>query len=382
MRTASAPSFDTLEKLSRSADADLTRRALIPAQHIRGRGAQNNVSGRFEVEKVVRFDDGWANEDPLPPFETVEHIERARSIISRNQSPDVGFDRSVNPYRGCEHGCAYCYARQTHAYIGLSAGIDFEKEIYVKVNAADELRRELSHPKYTCKPVAIGTNTDPYQPIERQRKIMRGLLEVFLETKHPVTITTKSALIVRDLDLLTALARLNLVSVALSITTLDHKLSNKLEPRAASPARRLEALKLLCEAGVPTMVMVAPIIPAVNDAELERILDAAAAQGAKGAAMILLRLPGEVRDIFCEWLLRHFPDRLRHVMNLVRNTRSGRDNDPKFRSRMRGDGPYAIMLRQRFEKAMARNGMDKKAEILRTDLFEGPKVEDKQLNLF
>lgn len=382
MRTASAPSFDALEKLSLSADADLTRRSLVTPSRNRGRGAQSNISGRFEREKIEAFDDGWAVEDPLPAFKTVEHVEKARSIIARNQSPDLGFDRSINPYRGCEHGCSYCYARPSHAFIGLSAGIDFERELYIKVNAAAELRRELSSAKYRCRPIAIGTNTDPYQPIERHHKVMRSVLEVLLETKHPVTITTKSALVVRDLDLLTELARLNLVSVAISITTLDHKLSNKMEPRASSPARRLEALRLLSEAGIRTSVLVAPVIPAINDAELERIVDAAAAQGAKSAGMIMLRLPGEVRNIFREWLLRHYPDKLRHVMSLVRDVRGGRDNDPRFGSRFKGEGPYAVMLRQRFEKVLERNKMLGKRPVLRTDLFDGPKVEDKQLNLF
>lgn len=379
---AVVPSFDTLERLSVSADADLTRRTLIGPRRIRGRGAQSNATGRFEREKRDAVDDGWSTEEALPAFETHERLEKARTIITRNDSPDIGFDRSINPYRGCEHGCSYCYARPTHAYLGLSAGIDFEREIFLKTNAAVELRRELSSPRYKCAPIAIGTNTDPYQPVERKHRLMRQVLEVLLETRHPVLITTKSALIVRDLDILTEMAKLNLVSVAISVTSLDHKLSRLMEPRCASPARRLEAMRLLAAAGVPVMVNVSPMIPAINDHELERILDAAAAQGAKAASMILLRLPGEVRDVFREWLLRYFPERLRHVMSLVRASRGGRDNDPRFGSRMQGEGPYAVMLRQRFDKARERYGLASRLPALRRDLFTGPKQEDKQLALF
>jgi len=377
-----APSFDALEKLAKSRDADLVNRQLVDPAQNRGRGAQSNVVGRFEKQTREAFDDGWDNIDPLPIFETIEHIERAKTVIARNESPDIGFDRSINPYRGCEHGCIYCFARQTHAYLGHSAGLDFERDIYVKVNAADALRAELSNARYKVKPIAIGTNTDPYQPAERKHKIMRSILEVLLETRHPVTITTKSALVVRDLDILTDLARDNLVRVALSVTSLDHKLSRKMEPRASTPSKRLEAIRLLSEAGVPTTVMAAPMIPAINDMELERILDAAAAQGAKSAGMILVRLPGEVRDLFREWLLRHFPDRVRHVLNLVRDTRNGKDNHPRWGSRFTGEGPYAVLLRQRFEKAVERYGLNQKSPPLRTDLFAPGKPEDNQLSLF
>ncbi|MBU1176115.1 MAG: PA0069 family radical SAM protein [Alphaproteobacteria bacterium] len=379
-----APNFDRLNKLSQSADADLVERPLVPQKRNRGRGAQTNVSGRFERQKRETFDDGWdiEEEDALQPFETHERLEKAVSVIARNDSPDIGFDRSINPYRGCEHGCSYCYARQTHAYLGLSAGLDFEREIFIKTNAADLLRKELSAPRYKVKPIAIGTNTDPYQPVERQHKIMRQILEVLLETKHPVTITTKSALIVRDLDILTEMAGHGLVSATIAVTSLDHKLSRLMEPRAATPARRLEAMRLLAAAGVPVSVNFAPAIPAINDHELERVLDAAKAQGATGAAMALLRLPGEVRDVFREWMFRHYPDRLRHVMSLVRDTRGGRDNDPRFGSRMRGEGPYAVMLRQRFDKAIERYGLSSRPQRLRTDLFRGPKQDDPQLTLF
>ncbi len=376
------PSFETLERLSRSADADLTLRSLVDPQTNRGRGAQSNAAGRFEHETREAFDDGWDMAEPLPRSQTSEHVERARTIITRNESPDVGFDRSINPYRGCEHGCAYCYARQTHAYLGHSAGLDFEREIYVKVNAAEKLRRELAHPRYKVRPIAIGTNTDPYQPMERRHKIMRQILEVLLETKHPVTIVTKSALVVRDLDILTEMAEHNLVSVALGVTSMDHKLSRLMEPRASTPAKRLEALQLLSAAGIPTMVMAAPMVPAINDMELERILDAAKAQGVTAASMILLRLPGEVRDIFRQWLLRHYPDKLRHVLNLIRDTRKGHDNDPRFHTRMTGEGPYAALLRQRFEKACERYDLKRRLPTLRTDLFVAPKAETEQLSLF
>ena len=386
MALRSAPSFEQLEKLAHTRDADLIGRRMIDARQNRGRGAQTNRTGRFEKQEREEFDDGWSEAggepEALRPFETVEHIERARSIITRNESPDIGFDRSINAYRGCEHGCSYCFARPTHAYLGHSAGIDFERDIYVKVNAVELLRRELADKRYKVKPIAMGTNTDPYQPAERKHKLTRQILEVMLETRHPVTICTKSALVVRDLDILTELAKLGLVRVALSVTSMDRILSRKLEPRASSPEKRLEALRLLSEAGVPTMVMAAPMIPAVNDMELERILDAAAAQGVKDAGMVLLRLPNEVRDIFREWLLAHFPDRVKHVLSLVRDTRGGRDNDPNFHTRFVGVGPYAVLLQQRFEKARERYGLDGGLPALRTDLFVPPRIEDGQLSLF
>jgi DNA repair photolyase len=377
-----APSFEALEKLSRSRDADLARRELVDPSRNRGRGAQSNRSGRFEKQVREGFDDGWCSTEPMPAFETIEHMERAKTIITTNDSPDIGFERSINAYRGCEHGCSYCFARPTHAFLGHSAGIEFERDIYVKTNAVEALRAELGARNYKPKPIAMGTNTDPYQLSERKHKLTRGILEVMLETRHPVMITTKSALIVRDLDILTELAKLNLVKVAISMTTMDHKLSRKMEPRAASPARRLEAIRLLSEAGVPVAVFASPMIPAINDMELERILDAAAAQGAKSASMVLLRLPGEVRDIFREWLLRHFPDRVRHVLALVRDTRGGKDYDARWGTRMTGEGPYATLLRQRLDKARERYGLDVKLPGLRTDLFVAPKLEDKQMSLF
>lgn len=382
IHAAFPPPPDSLARIANSADGDILTRNLVSPHRNRGRGAQSNLSGRFEVFQHESFDDGWQSLEMLPDFKTNVREERAKSIITKNESPDLNFDRSINPYRGCEHGCSYCFARQTHAYLGHSAGIDFERELYAKTNAAERLREELSRKKYVAKPIAIGTNTDPYQPIELEHKITRQLLEVLLEFKHPVTIVTKSALVVRDLDLLTQLAEHNLVHVAISITTLDRKLCRQLEPRASTPSKRLEAVELLSQSGIPTMVMAAPIIPAINDSELEKIVDAAAAQGATAAGMIMLRLPGEVRNIFREWLLRFHPDKLRHVLNLVRDVRGGRDNDPRFSSRMSGQGPYAYALQRRFELAMNRNGLKKRLPHLRTDLFSSPEVPEDQLSLF
>jgi DNA repair photolyase len=378
----SAPNFEQLERLNGTRDADLIARRYVDPTLNRGRGAQTNKGSRFDRQSREEFDDGWGQVEDLKPFETIEHVERAKSIITRNESPDIGFDRSINAYRGCEHGCSYCFARPTHAYLGHSAGLEFERDIYVKANAVDLLRRELADKRYKPKPIAMGTNTDPYQPAERQHKLTRGILELLLETRHPVTITTKSALVVRDLDILKPLAEQNLVRVALSITSMDHILSRKMEPRASTPEKRLEAVRLLSEAGIPTTVMAAPMIPAINDMELERILDAAAAQGAVGANAILLRLPGEVRDIFREWLLRHFPDRVSHVMSLVRDTRGGKDNDPNFGTRFVGEGPYATLLRQRVDLAKARYKLDRPMAPLRTDLFTPPAVDDGQMSLF
>ena len=377
-----APSFEALEMLSRSRDADLARRELLHPERVRGRGAQSNRSGRFETHTRENVDDGWSSAEPQPVFETVEHVERAKSIITSNDSPDIGFERSINSYRGCEHGCSYCFARPSHAYLGHSAGIEFERDIYVKVNAVETLRSELASKSYRPKPIAMGTNTDPYQPVERKHRLTRGILEVMLETKHPVMITTKSALIIRDLDLLTELAKLGLVKVAISMTSMDHRLSRRMEPRASSPSRRLEAIRLLSEAGIPVAVFASPMIPAINDMELEKILDAASAQGATSASMILLRLPGEVRDVFREWLLRHFPDRVRHVLSLVRDTRGGKDYDSRWGVRMTGEGPYATLLRQRFDKARTRYGLDIKLPPLRNDLFVAPKLDDRQMSLF
>jgi len=324
----------------------------------RGRGAQSNASGRYEPLARVAFDDGWRSLDELPPFKTAVQVDTTRKIITRNDSPDIGFDRSINPYRGCEHGCVYCFARPTHAYLGLSPGLDFESKLFVKPEAAELLEKELSAPGYEPKVIAIGTNTDPYQPIERRYKVMRRILEVLDRAGHPVGIVTKSALVVRDLDILARMAERKLVKVALSVTTLDAGLARKMEPRAATPMRRLETLRRLAQVGVPTSVMVAPVIPALNDMEIERILDAAAAAGVKEAGYVLLRLPLEVRDLFREWLRANFPHREEHVFKLVRDTRGGKDYDSTWGRRMKGTGPYAYLIGRRFELACEKFGLN------------------------
>src|SRR5471032_3161445 len=289
-----------------NADTDMRDVGLLPSRiesaRRRGRGTLSNASGRYEPTARIAFDDGWQSLEELPPFSNTVSVDSTRKIITRNQSPDIGFDRSINPYRGCEHGCVYCFARPTHAYLGLSPGLDFESKLFVKPEAAELLERELSAPGYQPKVIAIGTNTDPYQPIERRYKVMRRILEVLDRAGHPVGIVTKSALVLRDLDILARMAERKLAKVALSVTTLDPELARKMEPRAATPMRRLETLRRLAQAGVPTTVMVAPIIPALNDMEIERILDAAQAAGVKEAGYVLLRLPLEVRDLFNEWL--------------------------------------------------------------------------------
>ena len=299
----------------------------IERERRRGRGAQSNASGRFEAEARVAFDDGWQSLEELPPFKTTVSVDTSRKVIARNDSPDIGFDRSINPYRGCEHGCVYCFARPTHAFLGLSPGLDFESKLLVKPDAPALLEKELAAPDYEPRMIAIGTNTDPYQPIERERKIMRGILEVLERAGHPVGIVTKSALVTRDIDILSRMAKRNLVKVALSVTTLDAQLARTMEPRASTPPKRLEALRRLSEAGIPSTVMVAPVIPALNDSEIERILDAAAHAGAREASYVLLRLPLEVRDLFREWLMANYPDRYRHVFTLIRDMRGGRDYD-------------------------------------------------------
>src|SRR3954470_3463520 len=278
----------------------------VDRERRRGRGTLSNASGRYEPTARIAFDDGWQSIEELPSFETTVTVETARKIITRNDSPDIGFDRSINPYRGCEHGCVYCFARPTHAYMGLSPGLDFESKLFVKPDAPELLERELSAPGYEPRTIAIGTNTDPYQPIERRYEVMRRILEVLDRANHPVGIVTKSALVQRDVDILARMAQRNLVKVALSVTSLDAKIARTMEPRAATPPKRLEAIRLLAEAGIPTSVMVAPVIPAINDTEIERILDSAAALGAKEAGYVLLRLPLEVRDLFRAWLDAHF----------------------------------------------------------------------------
>jgi DNA repair photolyase len=350
----------------------------------KGRGATFNPKVRFESTDVDPFDDGWgslarAQEDPAPGTEVTP--DASRSVIARNTSPDIPFDRSINPYRGCEHGCVYCYARPTHAFLGLSPGLDFETKLRAKLDAAALLERELARPGYRCEPIALGTNTDPYQPIERRLAITRSILEVLARCRHPATIVTKSAAAVRDLDLLTAMAEQNLVRVAISVTTLDGGLARRLEPRAAAPHRRLEAIRRLSAAGVPTAVMVAPIIPALTDHELERILDAAATAGAGAAGYVLLRLPHEVKELFEGWLATHAPARAEHVLSLVRQCRGGRLYDATFGRRMRGEGPYARLIEHRFTRARQRLGLNRDVAPLRTDLFAPPDRERRQLRL-
>jgi DNA repair photolyase len=308
--------------------------------------------------------------------------DATRKIITRNDSPDIGFDRSINPYRGCEHGCVYCFARPTHAYLGLSPGLDFESKLFVKPEAAELLAKELAAPGYQPKVIAIGTNTDPYQPIERKYQVMRRILEVLERAGHPVGIVTKSALVLRDIDILARMAERKLAKVALSVTTLDAELARRMEPRAATPMRRLETLRRLSQAGVPTTVMVAPVIPALNDNEIERILEAAQVAGVKEAGYVLLRLPLEVRDLFREWLMANYPDRYRHVMKLVRDTRDGKDYDSEWGTRMKGTGPYAWMLGRRFEVACEKLGLNVSRTTLTTQHFRKPKPDDAQLNLF
>jgi DNA repair photolyase len=355
---------------------------VVEHERRRGRGAQSNASGRYEPLARIAFDDGWRSLDDLPPFKTTVQVDATRKIVTRNDSPDIGFDRSINPYRGCEHGCVYCFARPTHAYLGLSPGLDFESKLFVKPDAAELLAKELAAPSYQPRVIAIGTNTDPYQPIDRRYEVMRRILEVLERTGHPVGIVTKSALVLRDIDILARMAERKLAKVALSVTTLDAALARRMEPRAATPMRRLETLRRLSQAGVPTSVMVAPVIPALNDSEIERILEAAQVAGVKEAGYVLLRLPLEVRDLFREWLMANYPDRYRHVMKLVRDTRDGKDYDSQWGTRMKGTGPYAWMLGRRFEVACERLGLNVARSTLTTQHFRKPKPDDAQLSLF
>jgi DNA repair photolyase len=383
------PSLSTLKQTAlapglRAAEADALMSASgvrLADTRVRGRGAGLNMSGRFEINTREVFDDGWSSLEDLAPFKTEVQIEKPRTVITRNQSPDLSFDRSINPYRGCEHGCVYCFARPTHAYMGLSAGVDFEARLFAKPDAPRLLERELSRPGYKVQPIAIGTNTDPYQPIEKQWRIMRQLLEVLEAAGHPVGIVTKSALVMRDIDILSRMASKGLARVAMSVTTLDRKLARSMEPRAATPERRLEAMCALSDAGIPVSVMAAPVIPGLNDHEIERILDSAKAAGADAAGYVMLRLPIEVSPLFRDWLLRHYPDRYRHVMALVRSMRGGKDYDAEFTKRMRGTGPYAWQIARRFEMMAKRLGLNMRKAPLRTDHFVAPLGDGVQLSL-
>jgi len=335
----------------------------VPAathQPAKGRAALSNREGRFESLSREAEDDGWGDFDlPVAARRTTVHADASRTVISRNQSPDIPFNQSINPYRGCEHGCIYCYARPTHAYLGLSPGLDFETKLFAKPDAARLLSDEINHADYRCETIAMGTNTDPYQPVERKMKVTRGIIEVLARHRHPLTITTKSGIIERDIDLLADMAADNLVSVYISVTTLNNELARCMEPRAAAPQRRLKTVERLRAAGIPTGVLVAPVIPALNDSELETILQCAAAAGAQSAGYILLRLPGEVSALFQEWLGEQYPLKAAHVMSMVRATRGGRDNDPNFGARMRGQGEVAHLIRQRFNIAVKRLGINR-----------------------
>ncbi|MBS0194338.1 MAG: PA0069 family radical SAM protein [Proteobacteria bacterium] len=370
---------------------------------IKGRGTTAQPANRFAKQCTEAVDDGWERlsaeggvpwdsrtalpawfdpegEAPAHPRTQVSE-ERARSIISRNDSPDVGFDQSINPFRGCEHGCVYCFARPTHAYLDLSPGLDFETKLYAKTNAAERLRAELAKPGHRVTPIALGINTDAYQPIERRYRITRGLLEVLAQTRHPVSIITKNALVERDLDLLAPMARERLVSVFFSVTTLDNRLAARMEPRASAPHAKLRAMHALHAAGVPVGVMVAPVIPAITDPELESILKAAREAGAGAAGYVLLRLPHELKEIFRDWLAQHFPDRATHVMSLIRQMRGGKDYDAAFGQRMRGEGVFAQLLQRRFQRAHARLGYGR-LPTLRCDLFAPPRPPSPQAELF
>lgn len=349
----------------------------------KGRGALSNRNGRFESLVFEREADGWAEQEAIPsPLRTRLDIDTARRVISRNRSPDVAFEQSVNPYRGCEHGCAYCFARPTHAYLGLSPGLDFETRLFHKPDAPLRLAEELARPSYQCRPIALGINTDAYQPVERKTGLTRRLLEVLLEYRHPVSIVTKSALIERDLDLLSSLATEGLVQAFFSITTLDGRLARTLEPRAASPSRRLEALERLSGAGVPCGVLFAPVIPAINDHELERIVKSAHDAGAQTAGYVMLRLPLEVKPLFTEWLETHAPGRSEHVLSLLRQMHGGREYESEFGVRMRGRGPFADLIAQRFRRAIRQEKLDRGLPPLDCSRFRIPPRSGAQMDLF
>lgn len=353
-----------------------------------GRGATTNPENRYAAEQREAFDDGWSPEEPLPTPRTQIGVDSSRTVISFNQSPDVPFDRSLNPYRGCEHGCVYCYARPTHAYLGLSPGLDFETRIFHKPDAAAQLERELARPSYRPQTLVLGANTDPYQPVERRLRTTRSVLQVLHDCSHPVAITTKSALVLRDLDLLAPMAERRLAAVLVSITTLDRHLARRMEPRAAAPERRLEVIRDLAQSGVPVGVLVSPLIPGLTDTDLERILELAAQAGASRAGTILIRLPLEVAGLFEDWLRVHYPDRAERVLSLIRQCRGGRLNDPDFGSRMRGSGPVAELLEQRFRLAVRRLGLDPRLEgsegawDLDNSQFRPPQPPGTQLDLF
>jgi DNA repair photolyase len=369
-------------------DDNAAMEPLAPGTPRKGRGAVSNATGRYETEQRHAVDDGWGTAwaiDPdlgAPSLRTTLTKDTARTVITRNASPDVPFDRSINPYRGCEHGCIYCFARPTHAFLGLSPGLDFESRLFYKPDAGDLLAEELRHPRYECRVIAMGTNTDPYQPVERRLQITRRILEVLAAHRHPVGIVTKSTLVLRDLDILAPMARNGLAHVCVSVTTLDPALARRMEPRAPTPERRVETIRALAAAGVPATVMAAPVIPVLTDHELETILETAARAGATSAGYVLLRLPLEIKDLFREWLAAHAPAKARHVMALIHDARGGRDNDPRFGSRMRGEGAYAELIARRFRLAAERLGLGQRRYALDTSKFRVPPRAGDQLSLF
>jgi DNA repair photolyase len=342
----------------------------------------SNAASRYDAQSRVSFDDGWEGLGDLAAFKTEVTDAPARTIIARNDSPDISFDQSINPYRGCEHGCVYCYARPTHCYLGHSAGLDFETKLYAKPNAAELLEQELAHPNYVPKVIALGTNTDPYQPIERDRRITRSILEVLERTGHPAGIVTKSALVTRDIDILARMASRGLVKVALSVTTLDRHLARAMEPRASTPGKRLDALHQLSEAGIPTAVMVAPVIPSLTDHEIEGILTAAREAGCREAGYVLLRLPLELKEIFRQWLAENAPDRADRVLHLLQSMHGGRDYTAEFGLRQKGSGPYAAQIAMRFRLALKRLGLNERRQVLRTDHFVRPVLKGAQMSMF
>lgn len=356
---------------------------LVGASARAGRGTMSNAGGRFERRTRVAMDDGWGNlDEPAPRMVTTVQTDKTRSIIARNDSPDIAFDRSINPYRGCEHGCTYCFARPSHAFLGLSPGLDFESRLFVKPEAARLLEAELGAKSYACQPIALGTNTDPYQPLERKMQVTRRVLEVLERWNHPLTIVTKSALVVRDIDILARMAARNQARVAISVTTLDRRLARRMEPRAATPERRLEAIRELAAAGIPTGIMTAPIIPGLTDHETEALLEAGRAAGACSAGYVLLRLPLEIKDLWQEWLAAAVPERAARVLALVRDIRAGQLNSAEFGLRQRGRGPYADMIAKRFRLACHRLGLDIARRPLDTSRFRRPLAVDGQMALF
>jgi DNA repair photolyase len=358
-------------------------RSFFGHQSFKGRGVTSNVAGRFDSLTLEQADDGWYRDEIVEALTETVLPDRARSVITTNDSPDVGFDQSINPYRGCSHGCVYCFARPTHSYLGLSPGLDFETKLFYKADAVALLEAELAKPRYVCKTIALGINTDGYQPLEKRLGVTRGILGVLTRCRHPVTIVTKSALIVRDIDLLAELAKDRLVSVMLSITSMSADIKRTLEPRTASPQARLRVIQQLSEAGIPVGVLLAPVIPAITDHEIEDIMGAARSAGATRAGYVLLRLPHELKILFREWLTEHYPDRAKHVMSLINQARGGKDYDSQFGVRMRGTGPYAELLRTRFDLAKRKLGFagaDERYE-LDTSLFRPPKTNTPQLSL-